>query len=104
MLKQKTKTRYANLRKALMLPIITLPVLLLSFKRSHDAPNPLPTTANIILILDAGHGGDDMGAISTYNVAEKDLNLRICRKMQQLATEYNISVVLTRENDQQLTL
>ena len=32
------------------------------------------------VILDAGHGGEDGGAVSSQGYLEKDLNLAICRQ------------------------
>ena len=54
------------------------------------------------LVIDAGHGGDDFGAIgSVHGVKEKDLNLQVAK---QLATMIRgkypeVKVVLTRETD-----
>lgn len=52
-----------------------------------------------ILILDAGHGGEDGGAVSVSGVAESGLNLSIVLKLDALAGLYGVPVVLTRTED-----
>ena len=54
----------------------------------------------ITVVIDAGHGGIDPGAASTDGkVKEKDLALQISQKIQQLASSYNVNVVMTRTDD-----
>ncbi len=72
-------------------------VLLLScHKDKHDI-----TTAKkpVILVLDAGHGGTDSGGLAPNGITEKDLAMKICTKIAQLAGAYNITVVQTRNGD-----
>ncbi len=58
-----------------------------------------------ILVIDAGHGGRDPGAISLYgNHYEKDFNLRILLSLKKLLDSENIKVYYTRLDDQQLYL
>jgi len=53
------------------------------------------------VILDAGHGGKDPGAIAIDGTYEKDINLAITLKLRDLLTnEYDdMDVVLTRDSD-----
>mgnify|MGYP000375857261 CR=1 FL=1 len=48
------------------------------------------------LILDAGHGGEDGGAVSAAGVPESHINLQIVQKMEQLFTFVGESTTLTR--------
>ena len=52
-----------------------------------------------IVIIDAGHGGEDGGAIGINGEIEKDINLAIALKLQRLFNMSNFQVVLTRETD-----
>lgn len=52
------------------------------------------------IIVDAGHGGDDPGAVSDYNkIVEKDINLEIAKKVAELLRNDGYNVVMTREED-----
>lgn len=51
------------------------------------------------IILDAGHGGEDGGAVGKNGLAEKDINLAIALKLKELLREKGVSVLLTRETD-----
>jgi N-acetylmuramoyl-L-alanine amidase len=63
---------------------------------SYTGANKEPVT----VIIDAGHGGIDPGAASLDGkVKEKNLALEISQKIQQLAPQYNVNVVMTRSDD-----
>lgn len=51
------------------------------------------------LILDAGHGGEDGGAVSLTGVPESGINLSITLKLDQLLGFYGVSPILLRETD-----
>ena len=52
------------------------------------------------VVLDAGHGGKDPGAMSKYGVKEKDVVLDITKRVGRLLeSNTNIKVVYTREED-----
>lgn len=59
--------------------------------------SPTPRT----IILDAGHGGEDPGAVSDYSgLREKDVNLNIVMLLKSLLEKDNYNVILTRDSDQ----
>lgn len=52
------------------------------------------------VILDAGHGGEDPGAVSDYSgLKEKDVNLNIVMLAKELLEKNNYKVILTRDSD-----
>lgn len=51
------------------------------------------------LILDAGHGGEDGGAVSVSGVPESGINLSIVLKMDQIAGLYGVQTLLIRTSD-----
>ena len=57
-----------------------------------------------IIVIDAGHGGEDCGAIGVTGVYEKDLNLIIARELGALLTNEGYAVVYTRTEDKLLYL
>lgn len=54
------------------------------------------------LILDAGHGGEDGGAVSVTGTKESQLNLEIALKADQMCGFYGIPTNLIRNNDASL--
>jgi len=56
------------------------------------------------IMLDAGHGGSDTGAIGVSGVYEKDLVLAVTRQVAQALRNRGYEVLLTRESDRFLSL
>jgi len=56
--------------------------------------------AGKLVIVDAGHGGDDIGCIGVSTGRyEKEVNLEIAQKLQTLLEENGAQVIMTRETD-----
>ena len=58
--------------------------------------------AQRIVILDAGHGGEDGGASAKDGTAEKDLNLSLTVLLADLLRASGVTVILTRDSDRLL--
>jgi N-acetylmuramoyl-L-alanine amidase len=59
-----------------------------------------PDARDLIIAIDAGHGGDDPGAIGKYGTREKDVVLAIARALaQRVDSEPGMRAVLTRDGD-----
>jgi N-acetylmuramoyl-L-alanine amidase len=56
------------------------------------------------LALDAGHGGMDHGATGNQGTREKDINLEVTLRLQELLAEAGAKVVLTRHDDYFISL
>ncbi len=54
------------------------------------------------VVIDAGHGGEDCGAIGANGVYEKDLNLSIAALLGEMLSERGFAVVYTRTEDKLL--
>lgn len=68
-----------------------------SVDTDHAAVN-LPR--DIIVAIDAGHGGEDVGAIGPSGAYEKEVALAVARKLKGLvAAEPGMQAVMTREGD-----
>ena len=52
-----------------------------------------------IVIIDAGHGGFDGGAVAGDGTIEKDINLSIALYLQQYLSFFNIKTIMIRETD-----
>lgn len=58
-----------------------------------------PETRLKTVIIDAGHGGEDSGAIAENGVYEKDINLDIAKKLRDMLRATGFNVVMIREED-----
>ena len=68
---------------------------------SRMKPKPIPRRGrDIVIAIDAGHGGEDPGAIGKGKTREKDVVLAISRKLQALVNrEPGMRAVMIREGD-----
>ena len=51
------------------------------------------------IVLDAGHGGSDSGAVGPHRVKEKDICLAVTKKVRDILTNSGATVAMTRETD-----
>jgi N-acetylmuramoyl-L-alanine amidase len=69
---------------------------------------PILSNANnlkgITILLDPGHGGEELGALGSTGYPEKDVNLVISRLLAQNLRNLGAQVYLTREDDTFLSL
>jgi N-acetylmuramoyl-L-alanine amidase len=62
---------------------------------------PRETGRDIVVAVDAGHGGDDPGASGLSGTQEKQITLAVARRLQaRLERESGMHAVLTRDSDQ----
>ncbi|WP_261665390.1 N-acetylmuramoyl-L-alanine amidase [Deinococcus sp. Marseille-Q6407] len=71
--------------------------------RYRLAPLPGPLTGRRI-VLDAGHGGSELGGAGALRVPEKDLTLPITLRAAELLRQRGATVVLTRGDDRTVPL
>ncbi len=64
---------------------------------------PKPRPVRTIVVLDAGHGGDERGAQLTETLNEKDVTLALARRIQHELEARGISVSMVRSGDATLT-
>lgn len=83
-----------------VIAILLVSMFLLSYKASEYVNSThVETEKNRIIVLDAGHGGDDPGKIGVNGAEEKDINLSITKRLQSLLEANNVTVIMTREDD-----
>lgn len=80
--------------------IILSAMLYLTFMANFSAAEAslMPITQKTV-IVDAGHGGDDGGAIGIDGTVEKDINLDIALKLEKILKFYGFNVIMTRTQD-----
>ena len=57
------------------------------------------TSSPVTVILDAGHGGEDCGALADDGTKEKDINLKITEKIAVFLELFGIDFIKTRDSD-----
>ena len=50
------------------------------------------------IVIDAGHGGRDGGAVGSSGVTESELNLKYAKELKSLCEDFGIGVVMTRSD------
>lgn len=87
----------------IMLACATVFIFVLSLGLYNYADNlPVPQTNTDFLIIDAGHGGMDGGAVGTNGTVEKDVNLNVAKYLKEIAEANGKKVIMTREEDTSL--
>lgn len=62
-------------------------------------PTAVETAEKPVIVLDAGHGGLDSGAVGKSGLLEKDVNLSVVKKLASMLKMSGFEVVLTRNED-----
>ena len=87
---------------SMSLAIVLCITMAVSFKHiivnNYILVSATPTESKLI-IIDAGHGGIDGGAVGKNNVIEKNINLSIAKKLETMLTACGFEVIMTRTTD-----
>lgn len=51
------------------------------------------------IIIDAGHGGEDGGAVSDGGILEKHINLSVCQSLNEIFSLFGYNTIMTRDAD-----
>ena len=60
------------------------------------------TLGNRVVVIDAGHGGVDPGAVGQSKVLEKDITLGVSKRLQALVQQSGAKTIMVREDDRDL--
>lgn len=99
-----TKSHFTPIKEIIIsLSLVFIPMLvIIFFINSFSASKLVQSTTNgtsRTVIIDAGHGGEDGGAVGKGGVVEKDINLPIAMKTAESLKKSGYDVVLTRDGD-----
>lgn len=72
---------------------------LLAVPRVVPALSLAETSGTPTLILDAGHGGEDGGAMTASGHKESDINLSVVLRLESLMAFLGVDTILTRDRD-----
>ncbi|MBV4358609.1 M56/M15 family metallopeptidase [Pinibacter aurantiacus] len=85
--------------RTLSLPFALMLIALISINARPLPVYKLRVNKPINVVIDAGHGGVDPGS-SGGGYHEKDIVLELAKKVKEIAPQYNINVILTRDKDE----
>lgn len=60
--------------------------------------------AELTIAIDPGHGGEDEGACTADGLREKDINLKLGKKLARILISAGATVMMTRDADQRVSL
>ena len=63
------------------------------------APTPQPRVINKTIVIDPGHGADDVGAVGPNKRYEKVINLNVSKNLYSILKQRGYKVYLTRSSD-----
>ena len=94
------------MNKKFLIPILLIVTIITSYiickkitvKKNSTEVNATPSTSKVI-VLDAGHGKPDEGAVGIYGTTEEEINLKITLKLKALLEEGGAQVILTRSDE-----
>ncbi len=86
---------------ALILPVLLATGYWFSIERAYSATS---IKKEFVLVLDAGHGGQDSGSHGIGGRYEKDLTLLLVKQIKSVAEQRGIKTILTRSDDQSLDM
>lgn len=73
---------------------------IITFDRARNASSKTLTACDSpVIIIDAGHGGEDGGAVANDNTAEKDINLSVSLKINDILSLFGFKTCMIRETD-----
>lgn len=96
-----------EVKRALILNIIIgglIVILLVTINYNYLGVffNKVYINHNKVIMIDAGHGGIDGGAVGTTGTIEKNLNLAIAKKLRGYLDEQGYTCIMVRETDEGL--
>ena len=96
----KKDLRFYSLMIVMLLISIVTPISLNATKVEETTSHALTTTC---ILIDAGHGEPDGGAVSADGIKESDLNLQIANKLKYELALKGYQVIMTREDENNIS-
>lgn len=94
---------FLSKKRMIVLGISLLAVVAIGISQIFMEPKTVETVAlpvsNKVIVIDAGHGVPDGGAVSNDGISEAEINLKIALKLQNLLEQSGATVILTRSDE-----
>ena len=75
-----------------------------SDSKNHSTDTPARALKDATIVIDPGHGGEDVGALNSDVIFEKDFNLNTSLGLKDALEKAGAKVTMTRESDQWVDL
>jgi N-acetylmuramoyl-L-alanine amidase len=70
-----------------------------------EEPQPATGRNQVLVLIDPGHGGDDLGVVGALGTREKDVTLAVAKTLaEKLGKAPRVAVELTRDNDVSISI
>ena len=86
-------------RKIVVFSVFIAMLSFLTLSAHHQSLDVYSQKNTDCIIIDAGHGVPDGGAIGINGTIESDINLKIAKKVQKLLEKKGYTVIMTREDE-----
>lgn len=83
-----------------LVPLLSL--LFFSFTGTNDGVATV--VSGKVFVIDAAHGGSDVGAASASGITEKEIALSLAKLVKEIGEAKGLNIQMTRTTDQQLSL
>ncbi|WP_166786792.1 N-acetylmuramoyl-L-alanine amidase [Jeotgalibacillus salarius] len=70
----------------------------------EESDEPVKSISDATIVIDAGHGGRDGGAIGAAGTLEKSLTIRTAEALYHMLSSTGANVIMTREDDRYIDL
>jgi len=104
MLTKNKNPKVSYYSRLLVLPLAAIVFFAFTLKINSSLSINTYDGKTVIVVIDAGHGGDDNGAHSASGLKEKDITLSIAKKIAVLNSNEHINILLSRDNDQSISV
>ncbi|MDY4694138.1 MAG: N-acetylmuramoyl-L-alanine amidase [Blautia sp.] len=91
-----------NMIEMVMACLLLVSFFFLSKEAAKTVQQMNASDVNNVILVDAGHGGDDPGMIGVNGLEEKGINLSISEKLRKSLEKKGFKVIMTREEDKGL--
>jgi N-acetylmuramoyl-L-alanine amidase len=104
MLTKNKNPKVSYVSRLLVLPLAAIVFFAFTLKVKKASDGIVYKNKMINVVIDAGHGGSDNGAVSPDGLKEKDIVLSIAEKIKALNTNPNVQILLSRNHDELIPL
>lgn len=88
-----------KIERAMLAIMLGVSIFFIGKNPAYVIPTSSLPVAEHTIVLDAGHGQPDGGAVSKNGISEEQINLQIVLKIQALLEASNCNVILTRSDE-----